>query len=230
LSLFVQIQNAVRQATEQLQDLQQLQQQREQQHHHIQVDQLLEDQQKLRHQQQQQQQRLRQQEQQQQLRDSCQPLTVKCEPELWGSSRPRSRSPLSLTTSSSSPRSPILAATNNAARPVQRPHFPPPPPLPPQPAVNNTAVPNGTQSTYISPKMTFANGSPKNMFSNGSPPGQQMGTRLELPADENIQLEELEDFAKEFKQRRIKLGYTQVNFSVEFHSIFTNVTSFLRCF
>jgi len=34
--------------------------------------------------------------------------------------------------------------------------------------------------------------------------------RLDLPADENIQLEELEEFAKEFKQRRIKLGYTQV--------------------
>ena len=32
---------------------------------------------------------------------------------------------------------------------------------------------------------------------------------LDLPADENIELEELEEFAKEFKQRRIKLGYTQ---------------------
>ncbi len=30
--------------------------------------------------------------------------------------------------------------------------------------------------------------------------------RLELPADENLDLEELERFAKEFKQRRIKLG------------------------
>ena len=34
-------------------------------------------------------------------------------------------------------------------------------------------------------------------------------TCLDLPADENIELEELEEFAKEFKQRRIKLGYTQ---------------------
>ena len=33
--------------------------------------------------------------------------------------------------------------------------------------------------------------------------------RLDLPADENVDLEELEQFAKEFKQRRIKLGYTQ---------------------
>ena len=32
---------------------------------------------------------------------------------------------------------------------------------------------------------------------------------LDLPADENIELEELEEFAKEFKQRRIKLGYSQ---------------------
>jgi hypothetical protein len=30
--------------------------------------------------------------------------------------------------------------------------------------------------------------------------------RLDLPADENLDLEELERFAKEFKQRRIKLG------------------------
>ncbi len=30
--------------------------------------------------------------------------------------------------------------------------------------------------------------------------------RLDLPADENVDLEELEQFAKEFKQRRIKLG------------------------
>merc|ERR1712223_976694 len=36
-----------------------------------------------------------------------------------------------------------------------------------------------------------------------------MPKRLDLPPDENIELEELEEFAKEFKQRRIKLGYTQ---------------------
>ena len=36
-----------------------------------------------------------------------------------------------------------------------------------------------------------------------------MVPRLDLPADENVDLEELEQFAKEFKQRRIKLGYTQ---------------------
>ena len=46
-----------------------------------------------------------------------------------------------------------------------------------------------------------------------SPPQQVSaggGVRLDIPADENIELEELEEFAKEFKQRRIKLGYTQV--------------------
>jgi hypothetical protein len=210
----VQIQNAVRQATEQLQDLQQLQQQRNQQQVEEQCEDQLQkrhlpqyhDRQQLYHQEQQQ---LRHQEQQQ-LLTSCQPLTVKCEPELWGS---RSRSPVSLSTSS--PRSPIAAAVNNAGRPVQqRPHFPAPPPPPPA----NSAAPSGPQSAYISPKMTFANGSPKAMFNNGSPPGQQqLVTRLELPADENIQLEELEDFAKEFKQRRIKLGYTQVTFRVVFY-------------
>merc|ERR1739844_559202 len=40
-------------------------------------------------------------------------------------------------------------------------------------------------------------------------PIQPMVPRLDLPADENVDLEELEQFAKEFKQRRIKLGYTQ---------------------
>ena len=34
----------------------------------------------------------------------------------------------------------------------------------------------------------------------------QLCARLDLPADENVDLEELEQFAKEFKQRRIKLG------------------------
>ena len=46
--------------------------------------------------------------------------------------------------------------------------------------------------------------SPPQQVSNGG------GVRIDLPADENIELEELEEFAKEFKQRRIKLGYTQV--------------------
>ena len=36
-----------------------------------------------------------------------------------------------------------------------------------------------------------------------------MPTRLDLPPDENTDLEELEKFSKLFKQKRIKLGYTQ---------------------
>ena len=35
--------------------------------------------------------------------------------------------------------------------------------------------------------------------------------RLDLPPDESANLEELESFSKMFKQKRIKLGYTQVN-------------------
>ena len=42
------------------------------------------------------------------------------------------------------------------------------------------------------------------------PARHDLPARLDLPAEENIELEELEEFAKEFKQRRIKLGYTQV--------------------
>jgi hypothetical protein len=38
------------------------------------------------------------------------------------------------------------------------------------------------------------------------PQQQPTVPRLDLPADENVDLEELEQFAKEFKQRRIKLG------------------------
>eukprot|EP00095_Tigriopus_kingsejongensis_P007284 maker-scaffold144_size312663-snap-gene-2.44 protein:Tk07284 transcript:maker-scaffold144_size312663-snap-gene-2.44-mRNA-1 annotation:"pou class transcription factor 1" len=55
-----------------------------------------------------------------------------------------------------------------------------------------------TSETSISPNLP----SPPMSF---APAGQ----RLDLPADENVDLEELEQFAKEFKQRRIKLGYTQ---------------------
>ena len=36
--------------------------------------------------------------------------------------------------------------------------------------------------------------------------------KLDLPADENVDLEELEQFAKDFKQRRIKLGKEYSNF------------------
>ena len=50
------------------------------------------------------------------------------------------------------------------------------------------------------------------------PQQQPMVPRLDLPADENVDLEELEQFAKEFKQRRIKLG--------EFGFIFSNFNHF----
>lgn len=50
-----------------------------------------------------------------------------------------------------------------------------------------------------------------------SPPGSKMepqpsgqtSLNMEVPADDNMTLEELENFAREFKQQRIKLGYTQ---------------------
>ena len=40
-------------------------------------------------------------------------------------------------------------------------------------------------------------------------PSGQTNLNMEVPADDNITLEELENFAREFKQQRIKLGYTQ---------------------
>ena len=40
-------------------------------------------------------------------------------------------------------------------------------------------------------------------------PSGQTNLNMEVGADDNITLEELENFAREFKQQRIKLGYTQ---------------------
>ena len=40
-------------------------------------------------------------------------------------------------------------------------------------------------------------------------PSSQTNLTMEVVADDNITLEELENFAREFKQQRIKLGYTQ---------------------
>ena len=37
----------------------------------------------------------------------------------------------------------------------------------------------------------------------------QTSVNMEVPAEDNMTLEELENFAREFKQQRIKLGYTQ---------------------
>lgn len=47
------------------------------------------------------------------------------------------------------------------------------------------------------------------------PQQQPLVPRLDLPADENVDLEELEQFAKEFKQRRIKLGKQKMIFHDE---------------
>eukprot|EP00095_Tigriopus_kingsejongensis_P012537 maker-scaffold262_size232883-snap-gene-0.14 protein:Tk12537 transcript:maker-scaffold262_size232883-snap-gene-0.14-mRNA-1 annotation:"pou class transcription factor 1" len=44
---------------------------------------------------------------------------------------------------------------------------------------------------------------------NGQNPFSSQPPRLELPPEESTDLEELEQFAKMFKQKRIKLGYTQ---------------------
>eukprot|EP00090_Calanus_glacialis_P003812 TRINITY_DN12850_c0_g1_i1.p1 TRINITY_DN12850_c0_g1~~TRINITY_DN12850_c0_g1_i1.p1 ORF type:complete len:489 (+),score=97.47 TRINITY_DN12850_c0_g1_i1:99-1565(+) len=49
-----------------------------------------------------------------------------------------------------------------------------------------------------------------NIFSSSKIDNHQNSlTCLDLPADENMTLEELENFARDFKQQRIKLGYTQ---------------------
>ena len=70
----------------------------------------------------------------------------------------------------------------------------PPPPL----TARSPIVP-----TYNHQQQKLDNTSPKSNTS-GSVSGME-----QLQADENITLEELENFAREFKQQRIKLGYTQ---------------------
>ena len=80
-------------------------------------------------------------------------------------------------------------------------------PVPPA-TVNSSSSPSSSLSPPDSIRpLSISTSSPS------SPPAQQnssaMVPRLDLPADENVDLEELEQFAKEFKQRRIKLGYTQ---------------------
>ena len=58
---------------------------------------------------------------------------------------------------------------------------------------------------------------------------QQLNGRLDLPADENIDLEELERFAKEFKQRRIKLGTQILKFTTKFKNSLPQIPLF-KCF
>merc|ERR1719494_14582 len=46
--------------------------------------------------------------------------------------------------------------------------------------------------------------------------------RLDLPPEENADLEELEKFAKMFKQKRIKLGYTQGDVGLAMGKLYGN--------
>ena len=65
--------------------------------------------------------------------------------------------------------------------------------------------------THVTKNTDNSSGTFRNTFTSGNPqflpPFQP--TRLDLPPEESTDLEELEQFAKMFKQKRIKLGYTQ---------------------
>ena len=79
------------------------------------------------------------------------------------------------------------------------------PPSPPPPALSMPECSKPlTVNITTSPEISLPS-----MLPQMSSPIQTLVPRLDLPADENVDLEELEQFAKEFKQRRIKLGYTQ---------------------
>ena len=70
------------------------------------------------------------------------------------------------------------------------------------------------------PPMTSLSTSPFSTFTSTQrclspiliPGPASMMARLDLPAEENLDLEELEKFAKEFKQKRIKLGEDLITF------------------
>ncbi len=95
-------------------------------------------------------------------------------------------------------------------------------PIPPSPPPSSGGGPFGGRLSVSPPEcsrplsVNVAAGSsptedilPARMAMQANSPVQSMVPRLDLPADENVDLEELEQFAKEFKQRRIKHGYTQ---------------------
>ena len=107
---------------------------------------------------------------------------------------------------------PLSSPNNHVTKPFIPSTSPPSPPL-----FTNLPSPMTSRPIPLSSTSSFSTSSPNNIMvaQNGFPrfssipliPQQQpIVPRLDLPADENVDLEELEQFAKEFKQRRIKLG------------------------
>ena len=116
---------------------------------------------------------------------------------------------LSTVISQSSP-IPLSSSPHEFSRkPLLQSSSPPSPPL-------FTSLPSPLTSRPIplSTTSVATSSSANNVMSNQTgfprfpliPQQQPTVPRLDLPADENVDLEELEQFAKEFKQRRIKLG------------------------
>ena len=75
---------------------------------------------------------------------------------------------------------------------------------PPAPAPSTTSPPLSISIPQSSQSSAFSK-----TTDNSSPKSASSAPCMELTLDENITLEELENFAREFKQQRIKLGYTQ---------------------
>ena len=89
------------------------------------------------------------------------------------------------------------------------------PPEPPSAAFNLSSSPplQSDPSPVYVPTPQY----PKNSMSSPPMPKallcQPPTTNADLSTEENVTLEELENFARDFKQQRIKLGYTQVLYS-----------------
>ena len=119
--------------------------------------------------------------------------------------------PLSTSMSQSSP-VPLTSCSPHefSRKPILPSSSPPSPPLftslpspltsRPIPLSTSTSIATVTSNNTMIPNQT---GFPRFPL---IPQQQPVVPRLDLPADENVDLEELEQFAKEFKQRRIKLG------------------------
>ena len=94
-----------------------------------------------------------------------------------------------------------IASLQSAFNPVVQHHSPPL-------SVNIPShVPHHHQQ--LTPQNIFNNHHQKSESISPKSTSSNTNTCVDLAADDNITLEELENFAREFKQQRIKLGYTQ---------------------
>ncbi|XP_064537352.1 POU domain protein 2 isoform X2 [Drosophila montana] len=88
-------------------------------------------------------------------------------------------------------------------------------------AVLTPNTPSMQQQQHLQTTTTTASSTPKPLAS-GATVAAVMATKLEQSPEETTDLEELEQFAKTFKQRRIKLGFTQGDVGLAMGKLYGN--------